>query len=423
MIRKLALALLALCCQWAQAAEEVLVFGDSLSKEYSVEFPDVNAMNWIEILDKERHEDFDNGSFRAYPDFRATGRKYNWSFPGATTDDMLDNLTGGGFFQEIAQDEIKDHLRSEVSRVVIFLGGNDLEKRYSRLYNNNDPEPVMNLIYNNLQEIVSFVKRRNSQLQIVLVNAPHIGATPKIKDEHGTDPAKVAFVSDLIEGLNVRLAQLARDEGIGYADVYQITKDMVDGRPFCISGVRFLDESNDNAGKFYLWLGGPLGGDFHPNTNGQARVANAIIEAFNRRYDAGIVPLGDTEILQSLLSIDPDRSFEDWIACYEPGELGRPQDDLDNDGRDNLNEFVFDTDPTRPDTARVTCPSPYEIDYRLRLRSSANFTARVETSTDLKTWVPASANELSEQPFGKMRWTASDVNAPQIFARFVVTVP
>jgi hypothetical protein len=69
------LVALSIANQWA--AEEVLVFGDSLSKEYSVEFPDLDAMTWIEILDKGRHEDFDNGSFRAYPDFRATGRKYN----------------------------------------------------------------------------------------------------------------------------------------------------------------------------------------------------------------------------------------------------------------------------------------------------------------------------------------------------------
>ena len=61
--------------QWA--AEEVLVFGDSLSNEYGVEFPNFDAQNWIEILDNERHEDFDNDSFRAYPGFRATGRKYN----------------------------------------------------------------------------------------------------------------------------------------------------------------------------------------------------------------------------------------------------------------------------------------------------------------------------------------------------------
>ena len=419
----LVLYIASLCMPSSWAAEEVLVFGDSLSKEYSVEFPDLDAKNWIEILDKERHEDFDNGSFRAYSDFRATGRKYNWSFPGATSDDMLDNLTGDGFFQEIAQDEIKDHLRKDVSRVVIFLGGNDLEERYDRLYNNVDPDPVINRIYNNLVEIVALVKRRNPNLQVVLVNVPHIGATPKIKDEYGTNPENVALVTAAIEGLNDQLAALAHSEGIGYADVYRFTKDLLDGQPFCISGVRFLDESSDNAGKFYLWLGGSLSADFHPNTNGQARVANAIIAAFNQRYNAGITPLGDTEILREFLSIDPDRSYEDWIACYEPGNLAGPTDDLDGDGRDNMSEFIFDTDPTLRDAPLVTSPAPYQIDYRPRLRSSSTFTLNVETSTDLKTWNTVPASELTEQPFGVMRWTASDPSAPQLFTRFVISLP
>lgn len=313
---------------------------------------------------------------------------------------MLNNLTGDGFFQEIVQDEIKDHLRKEVRRVVIFLGGNDLEKRYSRLYNSDNPQPIIDRIYNNLRDIVAYVKRRNASLQIVLVNVPHIGATPKIKEEHGTNPTNVAFT---IEGLNTRLAQLARDQGIGYADVYQITKNMLDGRPFCISGVRFIDESDNDGDKFHLWLGGTLSADFHPNTNGQTRVANTILRAFNKSYNAGITPLGDTEILQNLLNIDPDRSFADWIACYEPGNLAGPTDDLDGDGRDNMSEFVFDTDPTRADSPFITSPSSYQIDYRPRLRSSRTFTLNVETSTDLLTWATAPASELTEQPLGKIR--------------------
>ena len=406
------------------AAKEVLVFGDSLSKEYGVEFAHLDAVNWIEILDKERHEDFDNGSFRVYPDFRGTGRKYNWSFPGATSDDMLDNLTGDGFFQEIAQDEIKDHLRKEVNRVVIFLGGNDLEEKYRRLYN-NDPltQQIMDRIYNNLSEIVRYVKRRNANLEIVLVNVPHIGATPKIQKEHGTDLVNVAYATAAIEGLNTRLAQFARDEGIGHADVYRITKDLLDDKPFCISGVRFLNESNNNAGKFYLWLGGTLGAEFHPNTNGQALVANAIIEAFNEHYDAGIVPLGGTEILQELLSIAPDRSFEEWAVCYDLAPLDAPFADADGDGWDNLTEFVFDTDPSKADLPFVRAETPYQLHYRPRVRASEHFTVRLETSTDLISWNPVASETLTDESFGTVRWTLQDDPGPRIFTRFVLSKP
>ena len=399
------------------------MFGDSLSKEYSVEFPHLDAVNWIEILDKERHEDFDVGSFRVFPDFRATGHKYNWSFPGATTDDMLDNLTGDGFFQEIAQDEIKDHLRKEVDRVVIFLGGNDMDNRYRSLYANEDPTPIMNRVYENIESILNLVKRRNPDLEIVIANVPHIGATPKTKKEHGTDPVRVGHVTTAIRDLNERLAQLARSEGVGYADIFAITMDLLEEKPFCISGVRFQDDSDADADKLFLWLAGTLADEFHPNTNAQAVVANAIIKAFNAQYNAEITPLGGTEILSELLNIEPDRAFEEWISCYEPGALNGPWDDLDGDGRDNFSEFVFDTHPSLPDLAPIHCPQPYQIDYRPRRRASPHFTLRLETSTDLRNWSTSSTADVTEQPFGSYRWSANDTLPGELFVRFVVEKP
>ena len=88
-----------------------------------------------------------------------------------------------------------------------------------------------------------------------------------------------------------------------------------------------------------------------------------------------------------------------------------------------MSEFVFDTDPTLIDAPLVTSPSPYQIDYRPRLRSSDTFTLSVETSTDLRTWATVPASELTEQPLGIMRWTASDPSAPQLFTRFLISVP
>ncbi len=401
--------------------ERIAVFGDSLSKEYQVEFSNFDARNWIELLDEHRHDDFNVGSFEVFPDFRVTGHEYNWSFPGATADDMLDNLTDDGFFQEIAQDEIKDQLRKEVDRVVIFLGGNDMRNGYRRLYENDEPDQYTNRVFNNIQSILNWVRARNANLEIVLANVPHIGATPLIKEDYGTDPAKVANATGAISRLNQRLATLAQEVGVGYADVFRITTDLLEEKPFCISGVRFLDESNNNAGKFYLWLGG-IGGDFHPNTNGQTAVANAIIKAFNDTYDAGIVPLGGTEILSEILGIESNRSFEDWIACYEPGALGNPWDDLDRDGYDNFTEFAFDMDPTRLDALPITSTAPYQVTFRPRLRTSEHVAWRFETSTDLANWSPAPPASLTETAFGRYRWQTTET-APALFTRIVVVKP
>jgi hypothetical protein len=76
----------------AESGEHVLVIGDSLSKEYGVEFkglypdhPDAwEARNWCEILDAERNSMFDLGSFGVFADFRATGHEFNVAKPGGT---------------------------------------------------------------------------------------------------------------------------------------------------------------------------------------------------------------------------------------------------------------------------------------------------------------------------------------------------
>ena len=77
----------------AFSAQQCLVIGDSLTKEYEVEFPILypgnrdawDSRNWIEILHQERNSWFDLGSWSAYYDYRIVGHKYNWAFPGATT--------------------------------------------------------------------------------------------------------------------------------------------------------------------------------------------------------------------------------------------------------------------------------------------------------------------------------------------------
>ena len=59
------------------AGENVLVIGDSLSKEYEAEFkglypdhPDAwDARNWNEILDARRNAQFDLGSWGVFADF------------------------------------------------------------------------------------------------------------------------------------------------------------------------------------------------------------------------------------------------------------------------------------------------------------------------------------------------------------------
>jgi hypothetical protein len=99
----------------AQAAQQCLVIGDSLTKEYEVEFPVLypqnrdawDSRNWIEILHEERNAWFDQGSFSAYYDVRITGHKHNWAFPGATTSEIRSYLSSSSFYHKLWQSELK----------------------------------------------------------------------------------------------------------------------------------------------------------------------------------------------------------------------------------------------------------------------------------------------------------------------------
>jgi hypothetical protein len=111
------------------------------------------------------------------------GHEYNWSLPGGTTNNLLDKLTSGNFFDEIVQDEIKDQLRGDADPVVIFLGGNEVENKYGRLCEGDENVQITNSIFNNLKSILNWVKSksRRADLPIVLVTIPHVGAKPKVK--------------------------------------------------------------------------------------------------------------------------------------------------------------------------------------------------------------------------------------------------
>lgn len=119
-------------------AGQLIVLGDSLSKEYQVTFLGIGGSpvaahirNWCEILDERRHDSFDMGSFSTFTDSRLTGHALNWSIPGSFASDWARNLATPG----ISSAALDSQLRSDDARVVIWLGGNDVRTKYEDLYN------------------------------------------------------------------------------------------------------------------------------------------------------------------------------------------------------------------------------------------------------------------------------------------------
>ncbi|MDB6004940.1 MAG: hypothetical protein JWR15_1927, partial [Prosthecobacter sp.] len=247
-------------------AEQCLVIGDSLTKEYQAEFPALfpnnpaswQARNWIEILHQHRTGWFDIGTWSVYSDPRLTGHRFNWAFPGATTTEIRNQLSS--IYNFWWTNTLKSQLRTDVQRVVIFAGGNDADSYYANLYNGTVDASVTNTTLGNLQWIISYVRAVNPTVPIVLVSVPHVGCTPKIQQGYPTDPVKTARVSAAMDALNASLAAHAQSQNIGFVPgVYDFTKALIT-QSLRIKGIEFYRVADADSRPRYVYAGD----GFHP---------------------------------------------------------------------------------------------------------------------------------------------------------------
>ncbi len=294
----------------AQAAQQCLVIGDSLTKEYEVEFPILypnnpeawDSRNWIEILHERRQDWFDQGSFGFYYDVRITGHKYNWAFPGAKTQEIRDQLASSNWFNKTWQSTLKAQLKSDVERVVIFAGGNDVDDYYGKIYNGASPSQYTNRTRDNLIWIVDFVRAQRPSLPIVLVSVPHLGCAPDLKRVYPTNSIKTARVTAALDTLNSQLASLAKTRGVAFAGgVYTLTKSIISNK-LMIGTVEINRGADADARSNYAFSGD----GFHPGTSLQAKVAQIILNTFRVRWPSPVMPaLSDSEILKQALELTP----------------------------------------------------------------------------------------------------------------------
>jgi len=421
-----------LALQPLSAGEQVVTLGDSLTFAYETEFchevnipfgPDYGdgfssrVRNWAEILNKPgyRRSSFDLGP-RQYInldgpsandiDFFLRNRN-NWAIPGlrihqlwkfmnrdATISSMIDpdlsDLLDYTDFKEsddFAVGDLEDQIRNTAERVVIFIGGNDVRGVYPAIYNDDNPGDFVKKFVNNATRIVDRVLELNPDVQVVLVNVPHVGITPEVKSKWPYDPVRTARVSRVLEQLNQQLESLSTSRDIGYADVYGPTLSLLRKKPFCIQGITFANDGSKTANINHLWLNGPLSANFHPNTSLQAVIANQIIGAFNVRYDTRIAPLSATEILVGLLGKTPkeiDMSFSNWMSGYGKGGLPA-SDDSDGDGIVASVEFAAGLNPKLRDSDQISSVirgDTRDFSYPIRLPDSKHFTLRALYAAD-----------------------------------------
>jgi len=376
-----------------QAGDKVLVLGDSLTKEYQSEFvalyptnPDAwGARNWIELLDSRRNEQFDLGPWQIFTDWRLTGHQYNWARPGGTARDFRNfvrsDAAGRAELQSVNPLYTSSMLKSsrttfnglipQSQRMVLFLGGNDLalgstdpaanplfegspkqidyESIYAGTYGDaSDPVKLKDSIRKNILSVMQYL--RNPQTNgdpprytgpMVLCGVPHIGCTPKVQQDAGTDPGPTAVLTGMINTLNNELRTMAATFNVGFADIYPMTKQILDPGTFYIGGVSFIKEADVNCGTRYLFSGD----GFHPNTAMHAKVAQIVGDAFAKKYpelSPEMPRLTDREIITGVLGLPGDIGYVEWMEeAGVPVEKRGPLSDPDGDGMPNLLEYML----------------------------------------------------------------------------------
>lgn len=402
----------------------MVVIGDSLSKEYELEFPLLNPgnpaawdeRNWLELLSEHRADYIDIGKQAVWPDSRLVGHEYNFAFPGSTTAEWEDILTSTIFSNPeflSSRLSLNQNLKEVADRVVIFLGGNDLKNNYRPYATGADPTSFINGLVSNVEAIVNYVRDQNTNVPIVLVNMPDVGATPIVVETY-PDPVERQRVTSITKEVNLRLLLLAKTKRIGYADIEQITDRIIKEPRFVLGGVPFVTSIDPN----------PLSNDpeylfspdaFHPNTAMHFLIANEISRAFDIAYpNLEAIPLFTNEELLTILGIPPDISRDEWAKAYGLSSFTE-DDDLDGDGASLLEEFIFDMDPKVADSDKRAqgywTDDQMGVRYRLRLSNSSHFMVTPEFSSDLSNWKPVPTEQTTVENGVRRAWiTPQDSN-------------
>ncbi len=386
-------------------ADNLLVIGDSLSKEYQVELAGIggsltaiNVRNWCEILHERRSATFSLGNFGPHADLRITGYDYNWSFPGSFARQWKDIVTD-------PPRELRNQIRNNVDRVVVWLGGNDIREKYGRFYDGDEPTgPWVNKVAGEIEFVVNWVLQQKPTMPIVMSGVLHVGATPSKNDAHPFDPVKTGRVTSALDAINGRLRAYARSRGLGWAENYEMTRELLTRTNWIIGGFESKKQSDSNGKPDSLFLGD----GFHPNWPAQCVFAQRFVDAWNETYGLRIPRLTNREIVKDIMGQNADLNLGNWANKHGVPLADRGSfDDPDGDGIKNVMEMALDLNPALPDAHFL--PQPYKtrangmdfLNLTWQTRDPNNSIALrllAESSPDLRVWTEIPAEDITEGP-------------------------
>ncbi len=403
---------------------KVMTIGDSLTEEYYFEFTfsapssallipgSANTKNWVEILAEQRPSDLDFGDYEdswpfGYSDWRQAGYAYNFGIPGYDTEKWMAILNPGINPLDPDFDILAFPTRSamrdtyeDMDAVIVMVGGNDVNFQYGDLYNALPEDAFatsfITQVISNLGEIIDEIKDFNAAVPIILANIPDLGTTPDIMADH-PDASKRANATAIINDLNIAVAALALNRNLTLAPISNLTDMLYSSDPIYIGGhqmIKGTDPNEDNRPQYlFCWQG------LHPSTNGQAIMANILLDALNTATGSSIEKLESREILTDLLELNPDQPYLDWASTKGLSNTSMTADP-DGDGIPNLGEYILGLEPQSIDyTHNSTVKSINGSNY-LTLKYTPNTEAlrladgSIKYSTDLSNWLELPNNWL-----------------------------
>jgi lysophospholipase L1-like esterase len=330
------------------AQQNLLVIGDSLTKEYRITFPGVpsippffdgvpgidatnpGARNWAEILDVHRAATCDLGRYRntlftdMWDDLRLLGHEYNFAVPGFTARQMRSLITQQNP-EDITSDPEMELLLDAADweetpaalfnrlavagAAVIWVGGNDVrfgntdpsttisgsQIDYGNMYEGDgsgsgNPAPLMLSIENSIKQIAQRLRTQRPGVPIVICAVPHVGCTPTVKANWPTDLVKTGRITAALEDMNARLRTWTETQlDAAWVDTYTLTKDLLGSGHMNIGGVTIYNSSDTQPSSaptaaHSRYIFSHDG--FHPTSSLQAKVAQLVLQSLRQKYPA-----------------------------------------------------------------------------------------------------------------------------------------
>lgn len=273
------------------------VMGDSYSDEYQFYAPDrTTARNWVEILAAKRGVNFGRFSTMSRGEPRNQGYAYNWARSDATTDDLIRTGQHTGLAAQVA--------RGDVKMIYVCIGGNDFinaMKSADPLKALHDMRPRATANY---RLAVRTVLNAHPDCRVILATLPDIRNLPEfagpIESEQIKPRVADAFTAAMHE-FNERIRELAASSPrIALVD-FDLTARVMTlvSRDTLYLGSIVLDRRHPANALDHFFLADSR----HPGTLGQGLMAHLIVETLNKRFDMGIPPLTNAEVLAFARSV------------------------------------------------------------------------------------------------------------------------